>query len=104
MKMRNDIELQMRRRDDAFTKAITNWLHSVGVRAEEIVEERGSHQAGGTHILTDRQAAGSLPGPGDLHRGLHWPFLPLIPSGQAGLEYTDRRLDSLGGEGRGREQ
>ena len=84
MKMRNDIELQMRRRDDAFTKAITNWLHSVGVRAEEIVEERGSHQAGGTHILTDRQAAGSLPGPGDLPGGCTGPFCLSLPVGRLG--------------------
>ena len=104
MKIRNDIELQMRRRDDAFTKAITNWLHSVGVRAEEIVEERGSHQAGGhTYSQTDKQQAAC---PGQVTCQGAALALSASLSQWAGwvVRHTDRRLDSLGGEGRGREQ
>ena len=73
------------------------------MRAEEVVEEKGSHQAGWTHIHTDRQVASpacpvspAQPGSGLANSA----FLSLWA---VWVEHTDRRLDSLRGE-RGREE
>ena len=103
MKMRKGI-VQMRRRDDASTKLAGWWMaHSVGVRAEEIVEERGSQQAGHTYTQTDSWAASSLPGPGDLAWDWTGHFCLSLPLGRLGCAHRQTSRQHEGRKGRGRE-